>query len=193
MGPSLQSYGNRKVADKNFQILQSSEHGERDFLNVQTGTTAILTARSPTQKAPWSATRVRNGSLVCQPVCRRGLNSLQYPGEPYSHKLSSGACASVKVWSGEGISHRLARTYVSLILRYSWSAVFLFVYTGHIKFAPLGSQGVASPETRETQDDNSPDERNPPQDSRQFGIPLSNVALAGPCSPTSVYYLEEKV
>jgi hypothetical protein len=72
----------------------------------------------------------------------------------------------------------------------SWSAIFLCVYTGQIRFAALGSQGVT---TKEAQDGCSQDERKSPQDSEELSAPPSGIISVEPCSPKSIYCLADKV
>ena len=180
------------IANKSFQILRNSEHGERRSLDVPMGMTAILVTKNLTQGAPRSATHVQDGSLIrSRFVSMNSTHSFQCPGESCTHEHANGARTFVEVWSGQDVSHCSGCTYVSLIPRYSWASIFLFVYIGGITFAPLGSRSVPSSET-ETQDDYSSDEETLHETREGSAFPSSYV-ITEPCSPKSAYCLAEKV
>jgi hypothetical protein len=84
------------------------------------------------------------------------------------------------------------RTHIPLISQHSWSAIFLYVYTGQVAFTTIGPQDVASSKGKETDNSNSQDERTPSQDFRGRSIPPGVVVLE-PCSPKSVYCLVNEV
>ena len=97
-------------------------------------------------------------------------------------------------WSRTFLSHAIfevkeQRTVFSKFIQggFSWSAIFLYVYTGQITFKALGSQDV-TPSEKEAQDDCSQGEIQTPHDSKG----PSAVAVE-PCSPRSVYRLANKV
>ena len=113
--------------------------------------------------------------------------SPQRPRRPYSRELLNGARACTEVRGGKDVSHRPGWQYAWLIPRCSWSAIFLYVYTGQIKFAALDSQDVTLSET-EVQDSCSQGERMPPE-----VLEGLSAVVVEPCSPKSVYGLANKV
>ena len=160
---------------------------------MQTGTTAILTTKSPTQRTSLSATRVRNGlSTHYQSIAMNSTRSPQRPGRPRTHGFTNGTRTSVEVWGSKDVSHRPARTCISLNRGYSWSSIFLYVYTGRITFATIGSQYVPC-KTKKTQDGYSPDRRYTPQGPGAFSVQLPGAVIGDQCSPKSIYHLAGKV
>ena len=67
------------------------------------------------------------------------------------------------------------------------------MYTGRVAWATIRSWDGTSSETKESQDDHSQDERNPPHDSRESVVPSASDIFFEPCSPKSVYRLADKV
>ncbi|KAF9793428.1 hypothetical protein BJ322DRAFT_1103822 [Thelephora terrestris] len=82
------------------------------------------------------------------------------------------------------LNHRAAKT---------WSAIFLYVYTGQITFAAISSRGVDL--SKDDQNGHSEGEPKPLQDPEGLNSPLPPVAFTTfqPCSPKSVYFLANKV
>lgn len=82
----------------------------------------------------------------------------------------------------------------SLTLRYSWSAIFLYVYTGQIAFAAISSRSVDL-SSKDVQNGHSEGGPKPLQDPEGLNSPLTPVAFTAlqPCSPKSVYFLANKV
>jgi hypothetical protein len=155
--------------------------------------TVISTMKAQTQRALWSGTRIRSGSLArSRFIFRNSVYSLQCSREPCSGELSGVARAYPEVRGGKDVGHRLGYQYVWLICRYSWSAIFLYVYTGQIAFTTLNSQDV-NPSEREAQDDYSQAERESPPGSGCFSASPPGVIVVEPCSPKSVYSLANKV
>lgn len=74
--------------------------------------------------------------------------------------------------------------------RRSWSAVFLYVYTGQVSFATISSLGFNS---NEAQDNPPEDEPKSPQDRDGLGVLPPAALMSGPCSPKSIYRLAIKV
>lgn len=79
------------------------------------------------------------------------------------------------------------------LLLSSWSAIFFYVYTSRIAFAPLTSRGIK----RTTEENGTSDSSAPvPNPSQQSGVADSSsperVAIEA-CSPKSVYALASKV
>ena len=142
------------------------------------------------RNAPQCATRVRNGSLVLFYFAAvDSFCSSQCPGEPFASKLANRPCTFVELWGGEDVSHRRVYTHTRLTLRYSWSAIFLYVYTGRIAFAPIGSRNAPSKETQGTSEDGqkSSQDRGGPSTTSPGAITVE------PCSPKSIYRLANKV
>jgi hypothetical protein len=96
---------------------------------------------------------------------------------------------AAKTWV---IQHKYAS--ISLTLRYSWSAIFLYVYTGQIAFAAISSRSVDL-SSKDVQNGHSESEPKPLQDLERLNSSLFPVALTTvqPCSPKSVYFLANKV
>ena len=117
----------------------------------------------------------------------------QHSGEPYTCGLTDGTCTSVEVWGRKDVSRHPMRTRILLTLRCSWSAIFLYVYTGQVAFTTIGSQDVASSETKNTQNGNSQEEKSPPQGSGGTVVPPPGAIVLEPCSPKSIYSLAKKV
>ena len=181
------------VADPSFQIRRNSEHGEYHLPDVQMGMTVILTTKILIHRVPRNVTLVQSCSLIrFQFITTNLVCSLQCPRKPDSRELTDGARTSVEVRGGKDVSHCLGRQYDWLISRCSWSAVFLYVYTGQITFANLSSQDVTPSEKEEAQD-GSQGEGNSPQDSEGLSAPPPSTVVVGPCSPKSVYCLANKV
>jgi hypothetical protein len=67
------------------------------------------------------------------------------------------------------------------------------VYTGRVTWATIRSWDGTLSETKESQDDHSQNERNPPQDLGGFVVPSPNDIFFEPCSPKSIYRLADKV
>jgi len=84
----------------------------------------------------------------------------------------------------------MERAIVLNILCFSWSAIFFYMYTSQITFAPIGSQS-----TKETASNQGPplSISDPPQNSEAVSTSPSKTATAGVCSPKSVYALASKV
>jgi hypothetical protein len=155
--------------------------------------TAILTTKNLTQRVPRSTARVRNcSSARSRFVAMNSIYSLQRPGKPYTYGPTNRTRTSVEVWGGEDVGHRLVRTHIPLISLHSWSAIFLYVYTGQVAFTTIGPQDVASSKGKGTHNNNSQDERTPSQDSRGRSVPPGVVVLES-CSPKSVYCLVNEV
>ena len=75
----------------------------------------------------------------------------------------------------------------------SWSAIFLYAYTGQITFANISSQDVATSEKEEAQDDCSQGERKSSQDPEGLSASPPDAIAVDLCSPKSVYCLANKV
>jgi hypothetical protein len=65
--------------------------------------------------------------------------------------------------------------------------MFLYVYTGQITFAAIGSQGTS----KEAQSGHSGGE--PKQDREGFGVPPPGFIAVEPCPPKAIYCLANKV
>ena len=113
--------------------------------------------------------------------------SFQHPGEPFTPGLANGACASIELRCGENVSHHPPCTRIPPTSRYSWSAIFLYVYTGQIMFSTFRSQAVAS---KKTKNGSFEDETKLPQDP---SVTPPGAVTVEPCSPKSVYRLANKV
>jgi hypothetical protein len=95
------------------------------------------------------------------------------------------------------LNHGAAKTWVTstnvtcipLILRSSWSAIFLYVYTGQVKFATIGSQARAIPRRLRM---DTPWMNQPPHDQEGLGAPPPSYIVAEPCSPKSAYCVCEQ-
>ena len=118
---------------------------------------------------------------------------LQRPGEPYTHGPTDGARPSVEVWGSKDVSHCPMRAHILLIPQCSWSAIFLYVYTGRIAWNHIRSWDVTSSEKKEFQGGHSQIERNFPQDSGRLNVIPPGDIVFEPCSPQSIYSLADKV
>jgi hypothetical protein len=117
----------------------------------------------------------------------------QHPGEPYTRGITDGTRTSIEVWGREDVSRHPMRTHILLTLRCSWSAIFLYVYTGRVAFTTIGSQDVASSEAKKTQNGDSQEEKSPPQGSGGTIVPPPGAIVLEPCSHKSIYSLAKKV
>ena len=114
----------------------------------------------------------------------------QCPGEPHAHGLTVASRTSVELRGSQDVSYHLVRAYILFTPRYSWSAIFLYVYTGQITFAAIGSQDGTPLEPQ-----NSPSGGEPtlPQDRDGPGVPPPDIITGESCSPKSIYCLANKV
>jgi len=117
--------------------------------------------------------------------------SLQCPRKPYSCGFTDRARTSAEVRGSKDVGHFPGGQHALLTSWCSWSAIFLYVYTGQITFTNLGSQGVTTKE--EDRDGCSQGEGTSPQDSGGSSVPSPGAVAVEPCSPKSVYCLADKV
>ena len=140
------------------------------------------------------STLVQGCSLISsQSITTDSVCSLQCPRKSYGRGLTDRVCTSVGFRGCKDVSHCLRWQYDWLIFWCSWSAVFLYVYTGQITFASLSSQEVTTSEGEEAQDGCSQGEEKSPQDPEGLNAPPPTAVVVGPCSPKSVYRLANKV
>ena len=178
------------VADPSLQVPQNSRGGERS-ISLKRGTTATSKTKNPTGGAPRNFTRVSSCSsirpklAIVSSVC-----PFQHPGKPCEYGLTIGSRTHVELRGGEDVSHHPVRAYILPIPRYSWSAIFLYVYTGQIKFAAIDSQDIPSEEPQNVLSEVEP---KPPQDRDGFDAPPPSAIVVDPCSPKSIYKLANKV
>ena len=177
----------RRATESSFQVLRSSS-GEKHPLNPQICMTVILRITRPTKDAPRTVTRVRDGSPSRYKLATLSLlHLLQRPGEPQPHRLTFGSGTCVELRSCEDVNIHTAQVYLySTDLRYSWSAIFLYVYTGQVAFTAIVSQHV----THKGQNDYSQGET---KDRGEVGAPPPGVIAFKSCSPKSIYSLANKV
>jgi len=149
-------------------------------------TTAILRTKPTTRRAPRVTTHVSDGPSIHHRFIGMGsVCSLQRSGGSHTRELTNRARSTVEVWRGEDVSHCPITHAHSADPRYSWGAIFLYVYTGQITFGAIGLRGVSS-ETKEAHDDHS-------LENTGIGVPPPDAAAVEPCSPKSIYRLAEKV
>ena len=67
------------------------------------------------------------------------------------------------------------------------------MYTDRVAWATIRSWDGTPSETKESQDDQSQDERSPPHDSGESVVPSPSDIFFEPCSPKSIYRLADKV
>lgn len=84
----------------------------------------------------------------------------------------------------------MERAIILNILCFSWSAIFFYVYTSQITFAPIKSQGTIEAASNEGPPSSISDS---PQNSEAASTPPSKTVTTGACSPKSVYALANKV
>ena len=97
---------------------------------------------------------------------------------------------SVELWGSEDISYPSVPAYILFTPRYSWAAIFLYVYTGQITFAAISSQGVTP---SDPQNGPSGGYLTLPQDRDGPDAPPPDIITGEPCSPKSVYRLANEV
>ena len=180
-----------RATDLSFQILRNLRR-EEHLLYPRTRMTAILRIVRPTKIVPRTVTRVRDGSSTRYNLPTLSLlYLLQCLGEPHSHILATGSRSCVELRSCEDVNIHPSQVYLySTDTRYSWSAIFLYVYTGQVTFAAIDSQCIAHKENRK---DYSDDEATAPQDRGEVGASHAGVVAVEPCSPKSIYSLANKV
>ena len=155
------------------------------------GMTVILVTKILTQRALRSATLAQSCSLIrSQSITTDSVCSPQCPRKSYGRGLTDRARTSIEIRGSEDVSYRLGWKYDWLISWSSWSAIFLYVYTGQITFANLSSQDVTPSEKRGAQDGCSQGET---QDPEGPNAPPPTAIVGEPCSPKSVYCLADKV
>ena len=110
----------------------------------------------------------------------------QRPGEPHAHVLTIASRTSAELRGSQDVSYHLVRAYILFTPRYSWSAIFLYVYTGQITFAAIGSQDCTLLEPQRG-------EPTLPQDHDGPGAPPPDIITGEPCSPKSIYRLANEV
>ena len=170
-----------------FQLLRKLR-GEKHSFHPQICMTVILRIVRLAKNAPWTITHVRNGSPIrYKLVALSLLYLLQHPGEPHAHRLAPGSGTCVKLRSCEDVNIHTAQVHLhSADPRYSWSAIFLYMYTGQVAFAAIDSQRI----THNGQNDDSEGET---KDRGEVGAPPPAVIAFKSCSPKSIYSLANKV
>ena len=170
-----------------FQVLRSSRSEKHPF-DPQICMTVMLRMVRLAKNAPWAITHVRNGSPTRYKLATLSLLCLfQRPGEPHAHRFATRSRTCVELRSCEDVNIHTAQVYLhSTDLRYSWSAIFLYVYTGQVAFTAIDSQRVS----HKGQNDYSGGET---KDRGEVYAPPPGVIAVESCSPKSIYSLANKV
>ena len=151
--------------------------------------TVISRIVRPNEDAPRTVTHVRNGSLPSHKLVTLSLlHLLQRPGEPHAHRLAIGSGTCVELRSCEDVNiHPPQVCFYSTDPRYSWSAIFLYVYTGQVAFTAIDSQRLAHKEGGNGYSEGETKCRG------EVGAPTPGIIVVGSCSPKSIYSLANKV
>ena len=176
------------TTDPSFQVLRSSR-GEKHLFYPQMFMTVISRIARPTEDAPRTITRVRDGSPTrYKLVILSLLHLFQRPREPHVYRLTTGSGTCVELRSCEDVNiHPPQVCFYSTDPRYSWSAIFLYVYTGQIAFTAIDSQRLAHKEGGNGYSEGETKCRG------EVGAPTPGIIVVGSCSPKSIYSLANKV